>query len=223
MKYFKYPFQKRIIRKMISEMIKKYSKNQKRNYYILKVMTYIAIMFFFLLMAPIIYFAVNMYDYPNNNIIATILSVLLCVIFIPASAIISFIIFTPIFKFFPYNSLPEITSQMINKVTKPLKEFYRVPNEYIITKCYHSTDNKLINKDVLLFFNNESIRVVNNFYSSTKDFGCYEFKLDEIEFYNQKINNKITTIIKNKKITLHLGYRAKTFIMKNVSDKIESR
>ncbi len=199
MKYFKYPFQNRIIRKTISERIKKYNKNQKRNYYISKVMIYTAIIFFFILMASIIYFAVNMYDYIDNNIIATILSVLLWVIFIPVPGIISSIIFTPLFKLFPYNSLPGITPQMINKVTKPLRDFYKVPNEYIITKCYHSTDKKLINKDILLFINNESIRVVNNFYSSTKDFGCYEFKLDEIEFYNKKINSRITTIIKNKK------------------------
>lgn len=96
--------------------------------------------------------------------------------------------------------------------------FYKyliIDNHYIITKCYDSTNPKLINKDVIICISENKLKIINNLYRSIYDFGCYEFNLDEIKYENIKDNNLVKTKITTDKITFVLGYRTKAFIKKN--------
>jgi len=64
-----------------------------------------------------------------------------------------------------------------------------------------------------LFFNKGRLRIVNDFTTTIKDFGCYEFSIDEIEVFYEQRDKLLTTIIQSKKLTLVLGKRAKPFIV----------
>lgn len=94
-------------------------------------------------------------------------------------------------------------------------KYYKIQDEHIITKCYDSSKSFLVDKDLILFFHRDRLRIVNDFTSTIKDFGCYEFSIDEIEVYYEQRDKLLTTIIQSKKLTLVLGKRAKPFIVKN--------
>lgn len=72
----------------------------------------------------------------------------------------------------------------------------------------------------LMIYQNK-IRIVNDFTRSTKDFGCYEFNLEEVKIYNKVESEIVSTIIEHDKVSFELGKRARTFIFKNYN--IESK
>lgn len=85
---------------------------------------------------------------------------------------------------------------------------------YLVTKCYDSSNNLLVNKDLLLFFHYNKLRIVNDFTSTINDFGCYELEIDSFDLYYGKRIDIVTIKIKTDKFYLSLGKRAKSFISK---------
>lgn len=139
-----------------------------------------------------------------------ILLVIFVSFFLPA--IILTIPYIKIEKKYPHQSLGVIPRDIIAQCNYPLVKFYKIPESYLVTKCYSSSNPLLVGKDVILFFSKDRLRIVNDFTTTIKDFGCYEFTIDEIVLDSEIMDNLATTVIKSKKITLSLGQRAKHFI-----------
>lgn len=118
-------------------------------------------------------------------------------------------------RFIPCPELPKLDSSMFPEVNRRRLKKYGITDNYIITKCYDSTNPKLINKDVIICISENKLKIINNLYRSIYDFGCYEFNLDEIKYENIKDNNLVKTKITTDKITFVLGHRTKAFIKKN--------
>jgi len=116
-------------------------------------------------------------------------------------------------KYYPPQSLKTISRGTISEVNTKLLKYYHVPENYLVTKCYDCSNKILIDKDIMLFFHSGKLRIVNDFTSTIKDFGCYEFGLDEFELSYGKEENIVTTEIKTEKFFLSLGRRAKPFIV----------
>lgn len=120
------------------------------------------------------------------------------------------------YKKYPKHPLPRVTKEMISECNKPLLDFYKVTNDYIITKCYESSIKELKDKDVLLFINNGKLRIVNDFTTTIKDFGCYKHSLDTITVAYAQMDNLTVTVIESENISLVLGKRAKPYITREV-------
>ncbi|XMB73074.1 hypothetical protein RJI07_03960 [Mycoplasmatota bacterium WC30] len=136
--------------------------------------------------------------------------VIICTFFLPAL----FLLY-PYFKLakkYPRQVLEDIPKDVITECNTTLFRFYKIPDNYIITKCYDSSNQNLVDKDLLLFFYKDKLRVVNDFTTTIKDFGCYEFELPEIEITYGKKGELTTAELKSKKLNLSLGKRAKPFI-----------
>jgi hypothetical protein len=144
-----------------------------------------------------------------------IIIVVFCSMFLPA--IILFFPYNHLSKKFPYQSLPNVNRRMIRKCSAPLMKYYKVQDDHIITKCYDSSKSFLIDKDLILFFHKGKLRIVNDFTTTIKDFGCYELSIDEFEVFYEQRDKLLTTIIQSKKLTLLLGKSAKSFIVNNTT------
>ncbi len=118
-------------------------------------------------------------------------------------------------RFIPCPNITKLDPSMFSEVNRRRFKKYGITDNYIITKCYDSTNPKLINKDVIICINENKLKIINNLYRSIYDFGCYEFDLDEIKYENIKDEGLVKTKIITDKITFVLGHRAKTFIKKN--------
>ncbi len=214
MKKIKYPVYTRILNSECKLRFKSLSKIEKRNYRINKFFTVLFFFVFFFWTIVFLVFAKVNNNFITNKILSTIVSVFCVILFIPVSSFITwlhYLLFKRIIKPF---AIGELTNDLIIRITQPLREYYLVPNDnFIVTKCYNSSDKFMINKDVLLFFADGKLRITNNFYRSIKDFGCYE--LDEKDTSVKNIvDNKVKTIIKCDDISFELGYKAKTYINK---------
>ena len=74
----------------------------------------------------------------------------------------------------------------------------------------------MINKDVILFIYNNKLRIINDFTSSKKDFGCYEIPKNEIICVYEEHNKLLSAAIKCNNFIVVLGKRAKPFIKRNL-------
>ena len=75
--------------------------------------------------------------------------------------------------------------EIAKAVSDELRSFYSFSgNDYVVTKCYESSDNRFKDKDIVLYRAGEEIRIAvnlnHNFYSSGKDLGCYIVSKNEI-------------------------------------------
>ena len=55
--------------------------------------------------------------------------------------------------------LPKMQRKFISKACENVREFYGVNEEYLLTKCFHSSDSKFINHDVCIFKYNDYIKL----------------------------------------------------------------
>lgn len=126
------------------------------------------------------------------------------------------LIFKVIDKFVPHVSVPQINKEIVNECAATLKKYYKIDNNFIVTKCYKCSVKELTNKDLLLFIHNGNLRIVNDFTSTIKDFGCYEISRDELEYCYITENGLLSTHIKCNEIEFLLGKRAGSFIKQNL-------
>lgn len=211
MKYYKPKFKNE--KKLYKERIKKYTKRQKRNYYLNTLITFFAFSSFIILAVTTYCFLKN----SNEELMSIILWGLLLIF-------LTFIVICLIQlanKFFHIEKIPAISKEMFKKVNQNKLKFYKLNDHFIITKCYDSSNGQLKNHDVIIFFNNQKLRIINDLFSSIYDFGCYEFDLIELSIYNIKDDCKIKTMIQSKNDYFILGYKAKTFINNFQSNKYE--
>jgi len=121
-------------------------------------------------------------------------------------------------KHYPSQSLETIPRDIVAIINIKLLKYYKIPKNYIVTKCYDSSNHLLVEKDVLIFFHKDKVRIVNDFTSTIKDFGCFEFGLDEFKLSYGKKGDIVTTEIKTEKFYISLGKRAKPYILNRGAD-----
>lgn len=216
MKYYKHRLSN--ARKLYKEKINEFEKKDRINHKISSVLIKITFLITIAEAILIFYFAKNMNAFINNEVVAIIISAILWIIFIPLLLFTLVGLILLINHFFPKAPLDRIKAEVYLKVNSNKFKYYGLNDNYIITKCYYSNHLEFINHDVIVCFINNKIKITNDLYHSIDDFGCYEFDINEIRYFNIKEDNLVKTKIVDNNDVFILGYRAKTFINKNINN-----
>jgi hypothetical protein len=221
MRCIHYPFNEKLYRKTLKLRIELLSKEQRRSYKIQKTLNNINITFYFAMITSlIILYKTVIVKMDVSDIVMLLLTILIWIVGIVLPIVICVFLFQLYNKRYQDITIPPITKEIIEECVKPLKRFYKIKERYIITKCFDCTKKHLVDKDVILFIYKDKLRISNDFTKSIKDFGCYEFKYDEIKLYYDKKDNQTVTIIECKEFKMILGKKAKPFISQNLLKKL---
>lgn len=216
MRYYKYRFQSKITRMLFKKRVAEYSKKQKRNHYFRTIFFTIDIGLFFAMVLGLSFLTSIVADSNLYVVIRVLLCMFLVLLILVLPVVVVVILGTLIDKVFPYEVLPQIQKKMLDECMAPVKKYYRLSDTYLITKCYDSNRQELINRDLILYKCDHKLRIINDLTRSIKDFGCYEFGVEEIEVSYGIKDNLITTEVFSKDLKLVLGKKAKPFITKKV-------
>ncbi len=221
MKRFKYLYSKKIEKKLLKKRIDLLEKESRQKYILNRRFHWIFATLFWIL--SIIFLGLmiileNKIVPVIGNTLYPILVIIVCLIL---PALLLYFPYRKLEKNYPPQSLETIPKDIIAETNFKLIKYYKISGNYLITKCYDSTNHLLINKDVMLFFYKNKLRIVNDFTSTIKDFGCFEFRLDEFELTYGKKDDVITTEFKTEKFYLSLGKRAKSYISSKEADANE--
>lgn len=217
MKHFKYNFIGLVNKKVYRQRVKQLSKKERRHHFARKFLLILNLLVFISLALSLIFLLVYITTIKTlGNCLKLFLKLLVGANIVLLPSIICVLLHKVIDKFFPYVIIPQINKKIVDECTVPLKKYYGITDNFIITKCYKCSVNELTNKDLLLFVHNENLRIVNNFTSTIKDFGCYEFSKNEFEYCYKNENGLLSTYITCNEFELLLGKRAKPFIERNV-------
>ncbi|PKK95302.1 MAG: hypothetical protein CVV60_01930 [Tenericutes bacterium HGW-Tenericutes-5] len=212
MRRFKYPFSKHIDKKLLRKRIDLLDNSARQRYIANRRFRQIFGTLFWILFV----FFLGIMIFLEQNIEPVIGKTLYTILVIFVSLILPALLlsypYRKLEKHYPPQSLEIIPKDIIAIINIKLLKYYKIPENYIVTKCYDSSNQLLVDKDVLLFFHNDKLRIVNDFTSTIKDFGCYEFRLNEYTLSYGKNEDIITTEIETEKFYLSLGKRAKPFI-----------
>ena len=212
--YYKNSYYNKISRALYKKRVAKLDDDNKKKHKTNVVLTHLAIDFFLVCMIFLILLACYVVGNKDKelwwNLLLGVVFIVLGIAWVGLSGLLT----TYIEKRFPAPVLSGLRPDEIATCTQPLRKFYKVPDDYIVTKCYDSTNPSMKKKDVLLFTYKGKLRITNNFFSSPKDFGCYEFDLSEITVRNQVIDGRTVTLLASKTFQGQFGHRAKTFISK---------
>lgn len=217
MKYYKYYYNDSVNKNCYKKRIKLLSKTVRMLYRLREILFVVNLVFMFLLVTSLILLKqyIDVVESLNNGLRLFLqISVVASIIILPL--MICGLIFKVIDKFVPYVSVPQINKKIINECAATLKKYYKIDNNFIVTKCYKCSVKELTNKDLLLFIHNGNLRIVNDFTSTIKDFGCYEISRDELEYCYITENGLLSTHIKCNEIEFLLGKRAGSFIKQNL-------
>lgn len=224
MKHFIYPYNNKLEKRKQKIRVKYFTKKEKNEYYLnisLNVLYAILYYLFVVLFAVLIFTNTDKIPIKFIKVIVNIISVLFVIIF---PGFIVYFVYKFARKFIPEFKIPDFERKFMNETNKPLFKFYKVPEKYIVTKCYDASKQFLINKDLLLFIYNDNLRIINDFTSTTKDFGCYEFELKYLKINYHSFINIQSTSIKSEDFNFTLGKRAYPFLkryIENIVDKEE--
>ena len=219
MQYYKYKSINNADKKLMSLRINKYKSKEKRNYKINKFLSKFVFCWFFALCIGLGVTLKFLRGMIINEIFTVIFIVLSLMLYLPITICLSFIPYHYISKLFQYGELPKVINEMIVETTTPIRKYYKLTNNYLVTKCFYTSKEEITNKDVILFVYDNKLRITNDFYHSIKDFGCYEFSFDEIKVYNKVNGNFVYSVIEADNIVFHLGKTARNFIFKNFDNK----
>ncbi len=218
MKHFKYHNERKAKQLIERERIKLYSKKDQKKYKLEKFLMSVLIVVDFFLITISIGLVMDLIEI-DNIFLGIIVNIVLVIIIILIPSIVCLYIAVKIEKKLNVPPLPRLNHKGLLKCTAHLRKYYHINNEYVVTKCYECSNELLVNKDLLIYFYDDKLRITNNLMYVTKDFGCFEFDINEIKVYNIVQNNKVMTIIETPKVMMKLGYRARTFFQKQNKNK----
>lgn len=217
MKYYKYPHENSINKAVYKNRLCLMSEKNRRNNRTRRVLLDFDVVLFFLLVAGLILLCCILGTFGSiSNGLKTFLQYFIGIVGIILSIVFCVFVYILVDKRFPFCPIPPANRAIVAQCVTPLKKYYKISDNYIVTKCYHSSDERLTNKDVLLFINDGKLGIVNDFTCTIKDFGCYEISRDELEYRYIDVNGLTATFIKCGDIEFTLGKRANPFIKKNI-------
>ena len=107
-------------------------------------------------------------------------------------------------------------ARLLHLACRPLRESYGVKKPLLVTKCYDSSDTAFCQKDVLLFFVENELRLTANlkhgFYDKEGDLGCYAFACEEVTLREEQKEKLRLCILETEGVRFALGKKAKRFI-----------
>ncbi len=119
---------------------------------------------------------------------------------------------------FKYELPVRVSAETVAEFTAPIRDHYELGDDFVTTKCYHSSLSEFENKDVTLFWCGEELRITVDLFRSMRDIGCVLIPKDELSFSNTKKDGLVCTEIKTEGFEMLLGYRAGTFLRKPSTD-----
>lgn len=212
MRRFKYPFSKHIDKKLLRKRIDLLDNSARQRYIANRRFRLIFGALFWILFVFFLGIMIVLEQNIEPVIGKTLYTILVIFVSLILPALLLLFPYRKLEKNYPPQSLETFPKDIIAKINIKLLKYYKIPENYIVTKCYDCSNQLLVDKDVLLFFHKDKLRIVNDFTSTIKDFGCYEFGLDEFDLSYGKKEDIVTTEIKTEKFHLSLGKRAKPFI-----------
>ncbi|VEU80849.1 hypothetical protein [Haploplasma axanthum] len=177
MRKFKYPFQKRINKKLLRKRIMLLDEEKRKKYkaYILfrNLLSVLFVVVVFILLIVMAIFSEKIGRAIGKFFTAV---VTLLITFIVPGVFVIFI-YLKLENNYSYQSLGNIPRKTIQECNKSLMKFYKVSSNYIITKCYNSSNDFLTNKDVILFFYKSKLRIINDLHLQQKILDVMNFEL----------------------------------------------
>ena len=229
MKYFKYrninKVQQLANKQRLASLGKDEKKKAKRSERLTKLVSFCGIIFFFCCFGMFIFF-IKLIPIPKNTfliILYGIACVILGLIALIISAISTLIPFGILLDKVRYN-LPEMRKEFIKKASEPIRKYYGLSDEYLITKCFESTNTLFNDHDICIFRYGNEIRIttdiVKGFINGNCDLGCYSIKFNELKIYKDDYNNKRATILEFDKEKFVIGIKAYSYIAKLMKTKV---
>lgn len=140
-----------------------------------------------------------------------------------AASILTFGLTRPLWKKVESFHIPSMKKVIFSKACQHLREYYKLQDPYIVTKCFDATDEKFKNHDVCIFVVGDELRITadlfRGFLHGERDLGCYAFEMNEITLSKQQNGDHLIAELKADNTVFLLGYRAKSFIEKNFTAK----
>ena len=122
-----------------------------------------------------------------------------------------------------YN-LTEMRKEFIKKASEPIRKYYGLSDEYLITKCFESTNTLFNDHDICIFRYGNEIRIttdtVKGFINGNCDLGCYSIKFNELKTYKDDYNDKRVTVLEFDKEKFVIGIKAYSYIFKLMKTKV---
>ena len=229
MKYFKYrnisKVQQLAYKERLASLCKDEQKKIKRSDRLTKLLSISGPIFFICCFGLFIFF-IQLIPVPKN----ILLKILYCI----GCAILGFIglIISGIATIIPFGilldkikyNLPEMRKEFIKKASEPIRKYYGLSDEYLITKCFESTNTLFNNHDICIFRHGNEIRVttdiVKGFINGNCDLGCYSIKFNELKTYKDDYNDKRVTVLEFNKEKFVIGIKAYSYIDKLMKTKV---
>ena len=229
MKYFKYrnisKVQQLAYKDRLASLGKDEQKKIKRSDRLTKLLSISGLIFFICCFGLFIFF-IQLIPIPTHSFLK-VLRGIGCVLLGMLGLIIS--MFTTMFIFgiliskVEYN-LPEMRKEFIKKASEPIRKYYGLSDEYLITKCFESTNTLFNDHDICIFRYGNEIRIttdiVKGFINGNCDLGCYSIKFNELKIYKDDYNDKRATILEFDKEKFVIGIKAYSYISKLMKTKV---
>ena len=229
MKYFKYrninKVQQLAYKQRLASLGKDEKKKAKRSERLTKLVSFCGIIFFFCCFGMFIFF-IKLIPVPKNTFLIILYGIgcaILGLIALIISAISTLIPFGILLDKVRYN-LPEMRKEFIKKASEPIRKYYGLSDDYLITKCFESTNTLFNDHDICIFRYGNEIRIttdiVKGFINGNCDLGCYSIKFNELKIYKDDYNDKRVTVLEFDKEKFVIGIKAYSYISKLMKTKV---
>lgn len=229
MEYFKYrnisKVQQLANKQRLASLGKDEKKKAKRSERLTKVVSFCGIIFFFCCFGMFLFF-IKLIPVPKNTFLIILYGigcVILGLIALIISAISTLIPFGILLDKVRYN-LPEMRKDFIKKASEPIRKYYGLSDEYLITKCFESTNTLFNDHDICIFRYGNEIRIttdiVKGFINGNCDLGCYSIKFNELKTYKDDYNDKRVTVLEFDKEKFVIGIKAYSYISRLMKTKV---
>ena len=222
MKYFKYrnisKVQQLAYKERLASLGKDEQKKIKRSDRLIMLLSIIGFVFFFCCIGMFIFF-IKLIPVPKNIFLKILYGIgcaILGFIGLIISGLATGIPLGILLDKVRYN-LPEMRKDFIKKASEPIRKYYGLSDEYLITKCFESTNTLFNNHDICIFRYGNEIRmttdIVKGFINGNCDLGCYSIKFNELKIYKDDYNDKRATILEFNKEKFVIGISVTTAIL----------
>ena len=229
MKYFKYrninKVQQLAYKERLASLCKDDKKKAKRSERLTKLVSFCGIIFFICCFGLFIFF-IQLIPVPKNVLLKILYGIgwaILGFIGLIISGIATGIPFGILLDKIKYN-LPEMKKEFIKKASEPIRKYYGLSDEYLITKCFESTNTLFNDHDICIFRYGNEIRIttdiVKGFINGNCDLGCYSIKFNELKTYKDDYDDKRVTVLEFDKEKFVIGIKAYSYISKLMKTKV---
>ena len=229
MNYFKYKniskVQQLAYKQRLASLGKDEQKKIKKSDRLTKLLSISGLLFFICCFGLFIFF-IQLIPVPKNILLKILYGIgcaILGFIGLIISGIATGIPFGILIEKVRYN-LPEMRKEFIKKASEPIRKYYGLSDEYLITKCFESTNTSFNDHDICIFRYGNEIRmttdIVKGFINGNCDLGCYSIKFNELKIYKDDYNDKRATILEFDKEKFVIGIKAYSYISKLMKTKV---